>query len=1140
MVAEETSPATNFALLAQQLPRQTPRWCHLTTVLLSLVVLDSQRSVEANSLSQFLDVIHWRAHGKITGEEFSILYNEWIVADSKKTEKKKPSLSLAGLRAIVLEKKYLESDLDLFIGILLHETNTRMLNSTISFGNKKAYPRSLGSNGVLEVVTEKWLSLAEELFFCLDTPGYGALRFEEIFFLSASLLVGMQSWRSEAELEADLSLISLTTITAQFLRDCGASPPTITSRQTNILDMSYPPKANIKSPRSPVGGKQEVTLSMFKKYLVKKAVGEQEIVLLIANLRRCIDILVRLTRQSGAEDLALSCQPYELRGAVQGGPRLWQEAVLIASGFLPPHSTSNGTSSPTLPPILLYLLSDAEKAVSLSFRAIEFSVNDDEFVDGQPDRQSAVGSASSQDISNPVTALSAANEELHDNASRLYRDYRKWVGSRGKDTTALLMMEMQRDPVYKLIFSTLLQYKRMQALMNAALFDLCVGHFGVADGISHSPLSVLCANLLPNNKDMLIELGLEDAPEDPSKALSPNIYPNDFTGGSGGGNAGQRLAVNDLEDTPMASRRPSTTSRRQSAGGPVASTVVVGLPKASGYDGMETESATSASTGTEKRISSLPAAAKRRSSLLDQGTPAAAATSSSSTSALKASSQPSTGSTVGISKFASTTPAAPPSTTPLPPAAPSASSTAGVGAGQGAGSAKASGSKKEVGATPNYLKPTTTFAARTRPEPRNGESSADDETPDRGSKLAASKTSSGRLGHDSIDSEASSAEWKPILDMRGARGLGGGSAPPSASSSTGHPARSSGASNAGAPMTGSSMVAMLAEQEAQILNMLLTASDAAEQTRLIEQLRHIKMKQQGLPSQGAVSSAENNNPSSHLNRGSSSSNQVFQQQAATAGSQTHRHHSHRAAGPASSSSMGMGDVPPPPPPPPSSLNTSTLVIAGSGSSDPLSPQPPFQGSSYHYGRRAEASSAQSEAASSSIPSSIAEMLQQGQSPGRYAAMLRDILRRMSRDDSKVRIKSLEQVLALGQEIVRKETLASPTSPNSPPRRYSTPNNTLRDSSSSHPLSASVGHSVVPESPYSTVSSLPTYASATGATSGASSGHGSTQVSGKVILRATKAPGTMPDRNARKNARVSLSLFCSPLPARLAVHFLHRY
>jgi hypothetical protein len=47
-------------------------------------------------------------------------------------------------------------------------------------------------------------------------------------------------------------------------------------------------------------------------------------------------------------------------------------------------------------------------------------------------------------------------------------------------------------------------------------------------------------------------------------------------------------------------------------------------------------------------------------------------------------------------------------------------------------------------------------------------------------------------------------------------------------------------------------------------------------------------------------------------------------------------------------------------------------------------------------------------------------LQQGHNPGKYASMLRDILRKMSKDDSHVRLKSLEQVLKLGQDIVQQD------------------------------------------------------------------------------------------------------------------------
>lgn len=48
-------------------------------------------------------------------------------------------------------------------------------------------------------------------------------------------------------------------------------------------------------------------------------------------------------------------------------------------------------------------------------------------------------------------------------------------------------------------------------------------------------------------------------------------------------------------------------------------------------------------------------------------------------------------------------------------------------------------------------------------------------------------------------------------------------------------------------------------------------------------------------------------------------------------------------------------------------------------------------------------------------------MEQGQSAGRYAQMLREILRKMSKDDSRVQLKSLEQVLQLGQNIAQLES-----------------------------------------------------------------------------------------------------------------------
>ena len=49
---------------------------------------------------------------------------------------------------------------------------------------------------------------------------------------------------------------------------------------------------------------------------------------------------------------------------------------------------------------------------------------------------------------------------------------------------------------------------------------------------------------------------------------------------------------------------------------------------------------------------------------------------------------------------------------------------------------------------------------------------------------------------------------------------------------------------------------------------------------------------------------------------------------------------------------------------------------------------------------------------------IEELLQQGKGTGQYAQMLREILRKMSKDDTQLQLKSLEQVLALGHNIAQ--------------------------------------------------------------------------------------------------------------------------
>lgn len=175
---EVISPAM-AQLLQQRLPRCSPRFLQVSGTLWTLVVNDSHRTATQATLSQFLDVMTWRAHDKITAEEFSVLYAEWIqhagsvldgyksssasVSVQKSHVKHRHLLSLNIFRALLLEKKFSEADLDLFVGLLLNEVNMKLLHSTITY-------QSTGKHS-LAVVTPQWLALSEELFFAIDLPG---------------------------------------------------------------------------------------------------------------------------------------------------------------------------------------------------------------------------------------------------------------------------------------------------------------------------------------------------------------------------------------------------------------------------------------------------------------------------------------------------------------------------------------------------------------------------------------------------------------------------------------------------------------------------------------------------------------------------------------------------------------------------------------------------------------------------------------------------------------------------------------------------------------------------------------------------------------------------------------------------------
>jgi hypothetical protein len=74
----ECRPAPELLTLSHShlLQKQSVRWLNLSLGLWSLAVLDVPRPDARQSVAQFLEVVSWRAHGKVTAEEFSILYSE--------------------------------------------------------------------------------------------------------------------------------------------------------------------------------------------------------------------------------------------------------------------------------------------------------------------------------------------------------------------------------------------------------------------------------------------------------------------------------------------------------------------------------------------------------------------------------------------------------------------------------------------------------------------------------------------------------------------------------------------------------------------------------------------------------------------------------------------------------------------------------------------------------------------------------------------------------------------------------------------------------------------------------------------------------------------------------------------------------
>ena len=179
----ESTTQINMTLLK----KKSARWFNLSTAFWALAVLDARRSVDCASLSNFLDVMEWRARGKITENEFTAMFGEWVGGEAANkgaaaSGRRKGAIGVFAVRQLLLDRKCEERDLDLLIGMLIHEGNRSLLNAPISYLQATGKARGGAcakqqankgpASGLLEVVSSRWLTLSEELFFALYGPGY--------------------------------------------------------------------------------------------------------------------------------------------------------------------------------------------------------------------------------------------------------------------------------------------------------------------------------------------------------------------------------------------------------------------------------------------------------------------------------------------------------------------------------------------------------------------------------------------------------------------------------------------------------------------------------------------------------------------------------------------------------------------------------------------------------------------------------------------------------------------------------------------------------------------------------------------------------------------------------------------------------
>ena len=258
-------------------PKFTRRWQMLSVTLWDMLVLEARRTVDKVSFNNFIDSMYQRANGEMSEIDFCTKYQNWIARDSPKRQRKQ--ITLTSFRELLLIKNVEERDLDLLIGLIIHEENKLILGRELYVPSKTNLTDRKQRSKIprLQRCSHDWILLAEELFFALDVEGHGHLTYDDMFFFALVLRIGLLQ-------KSDKCISTFTTSCLTY--DLMSSAGVYFHFSEEALNVSSKYKSKFRSSQDQTNiNKVFVTLPMFKKLLITRGIIQDHIVLLINHLR---------------------------------------------------------------------------------------------------------------------------------------------------------------------------------------------------------------------------------------------------------------------------------------------------------------------------------------------------------------------------------------------------------------------------------------------------------------------------------------------------------------------------------------------------------------------------------------------------------------------------------------------------------------------------------------------------------------------------------------------------------------------------------------------------------------------------------------------------------------------------------------